>query len=424
MPESGRDVDAVTRALVDLVGRDHVTAPTPGATTPVWRVAPGSVVEIAGLVRAAPGLGVVVAPAGSGRRPPVHARPTVQTSMARLCHVLALDERSLTAHVQVGLTGVDLEAQLVPRGLSLGDYPPAVMRSTLGGIVAVRTHGKSSARTGFFEDNVLGVSAVLADGRTIHTRIAPRRATGPDLARALCGSEGAIGILTSLVLRLHRAPEARFATAYALPSVAAAVAAVQLALREEAAPSGVRIYDEAEARVHFAELDLALGDGEALLVAGTAGPTDLAACDRDLVSSAAIAEGGRLASPALAELWWRRIHGGAPTPAPTPTTQLMATPGRLVRVYGAIAAAAAEAGLALRAHVSRFDADGAVVFVTLVRGGAVLAETDPGAVAVVLAAEGAGAFPLGARSLRLDGYLAALRTAIDPDGVLSPEALT
>jgi alkyldihydroxyacetonephosphate synthase len=88
-------------------------------------------------------------PAGSATQPRMQlqpSRPTVLIATTRMCHVLALDERSLTAHVQVGITGTELEKQLAPRGLTLGDYPPVVLRSTMGGIVAVRTHGKSSAR--------------------------------------------------------------------------------------------------------------------------------------------------------------------------------------------------------------------------------------------------------------------------------------
>src|SRR5207249_156472 len=115
-------------------------------------------------------------------------------------------------------------------------------------------------------------------------RVARRRSTGPDLSRALCGSEGTIGFITSVVLRIHARPESRLVAAYVLPSLDAAVSAIYLSLREEAAPSGLRIYDAAEAARHFD--NLALPPGHALLCAGTAGPTDLAACDRDLITSA------------------------------------------------------------------------------------------------------------------------------------------
>jgi alkyldihydroxyacetonephosphate synthase len=340
--------------------------------------------------------------------------------------VLQLDEQSLLVHAQAGLSGLDLERILAPRGLSIGDYPPVVLTSSLGGIIAVRTPGKSSARHGFFEDAVVGVSAVLADGRTVHTRVAPRRATGPDLSRALCGSEGTIGFITSAVLRIHTKPEARLVAAYLLPSFDAAVSAVLFSLREEAAPAGLRIYDAREAARHFN--GLVLPEGHTLLCAATAGPTDLAACDRDLITSAAIAEGGSVTDTALADLWWRRLHAGEPTPGPAPTLQIMATPSKLRPIYKAVNAEATRLGITARAHVSRFDADGAVMFFTIespvadsARDGAPV--DDITSAAIERAAEQAGGWLLGTRTTKLDAYLRALRDDLDPQRIMNPGTL-
>jgi alkyldihydroxyacetonephosphate synthase len=433
----------IERELIDAVGATHVEA-LGGAS---WRVTPGSAAEVAEVIQRARGHKAAVHPLGAGGRPTRVAddrrsrivgggdpdgsaggagalprgidRPRIYIATRRLDQVLQLDEASLLVHAQAGLTGLDLERVLGPRNLSIGDYPPVVLTSSLGGILAVRTPGKSSARHGFFEDAVVGVSAVLADGKSVHTRVAPRRSTGPDLARALCGSEGTIGFITSAVLRIHVRPEARLVAAYDLPSVDAAVGAVYLALREEVAPSGLRIYDAAEAAVHFD--GLALPAGHALLCAGTAGPTDLAACDRDLITSAVIAEGGAATDQALAELWWRRIHTGEPTPGPQPMLQVMGTPGKLRPVYHAVIRELAGLGGAARAHISRFDADGAVVFFTLTRGGA---PADEAAVAAAeRAAQAAGGWLLGARAQTLDRYLRALRGALDPDHIMNPGTL-
>jgi FAD/FMN-containing dehydrogenase len=402
--------------LARAVGEGNVS-PIAGEAA-AWQVAPAAPAEIAEVVRLAQRHKIAVVPLGTGVRPTAEHGPRVQVAMRRMDHVIHLDETSLLVHVQAGLTGLGLEKILVPRGLSIGDYPPAVLMSTLGGILAVRTPGKSSVRHGFFEDAVVGVSAVLGDGRTVHTRVAPRRSTGPDLSRALCGSEGTIGVITGAVLRIHRKPEARFAIASVLPSIDAAVSAVYLALREEAALAGVRIYDAAEARLHFAGANPplpAMTDGEALVVASTAGPTDLAACDRDLVASAVAAEGGRTADARLAELWWRRIHAGEPTPAPGPTLQVTATPGKVRAVYHAVCAALAAHGGA-RAHISRFDVDGAVVFFALGGGDGVrpIAER---------ATQDAGGWLLGARAAAMDPYLQSLRSALDPFGIMNPTAL-
>jgi alkyldihydroxyacetonephosphate synthase len=198
--------------LRTAVGDDHL-APVPELGEPMcFRVTPGSAAEVAEVIGRAGKLGVAVHPVGAGGRPtqvgndPKGERSRVFISTSRLDQVLELDEHSLLVHAQAGITGLDLERILAPRGLSIGDYPPVVLTPSLGGILAVRTPGKSSARHGFFEDAVVGVSAVLADGRTVHTRMAPRKATGPDFARALCGSEGTIGFITSAVLRIHKKP--------------------------------------------------------------------------------------------------------------------------------------------------------------------------------------------------------------------------
>jgi alkyldihydroxyacetonephosphate synthase len=405
------------RELIDAVGAPHVEA----LDAINWRVTPGSPAEVAEVIRRARAHKAAIHPLGAGGRPARIAdqRTRVHIATRRLDQVVQLDETSLLVHAQAGLTGLDLERILAPRNLSIGDYPPVVLTSSLGGIIAVRTPGKSSARHGFFEDAVVGVSAVLADGRSVHTRIAPRRSTGPDLARALCGSEGTIGFITSAVLRIHVRPEARLVAAYVLPSIDAAVNAVYLALREEAAPSGLRIYDADEAALHYAGVDLPAG--HALLCAGTAGPTDLATCDRDLITSAVVAEGGSMTDQALAELWWRRLHAGEPTPGPQPTLQVMATPSKLRAVYHAVVAEIIRLGGSARAHISRFDADGAVTFFTLERGGA--PADDAMVSAAERAAQSAGGWLLGARADKLDAYLRALRDALDPDRIMNPGTL-
>ena len=417
--------DGFARELAAVVGDANVAA-VPGAgaaDAPAWQVAPGTAAEVAEVVRLCNRDAVIVLPVGSGARPTrwraTADRARVHVALRRMDHVVHLDESSLLAHVQAGLTGLALEKVLAPRALSIGDYPSTMLGSTIGGMIAVRTPGKSSARHGFLEDAVVGVSAVLADGRTIHTRVAPRRATGPDLGRALCGSEGTIGVITSIVLRIHRRAETRFLAAFRLPSVEAALAAAHLAMREECAPAGLRIYDAAEARAHFGDAAARelVSETESLLLAATAGPTDLAACDRDLVASAVAAEGGTAADARLAEAWWK-LRGGDPSQVPPPSLQVTATPGAQRVVYRKVREAALAAGAEVRAHISRFDTGGAVLFFTL-------GAAPPDALAACEeAALSAGGWLLGSRSRPLDPYLVALRSALDPKGIMNPGALS
>jgi alkyldihydroxyacetonephosphate synthase len=387
-------------------------------------VSPGSAAEVAELVGRCAASGAPVIPVGSGTRAQpggAGRRLRVFVDLARMSHVLNLDETSLTVHAQAGLRATDLEKILAVRGLSLGDYPPAALSSSVGGLLAVRTPGKASTRHGFIEDAVLGLSAVLADGRTVHTRVAPRRATGPDLARALCGSEGTLGIITSAVLRIHRAPEARFLAAFALPRFADTLAAVRLALREEAAPAAMRAYDGLEARAHFGD-DCCEVD-QAVLVIATAGPTDLAACDRDLVASAVAVCGGEPLAEKLAETWWARRTGAIRLEVPLPHLQVSATPGRQAEVYDAVSRAAAEVDLGVRAHASRFDLDGGVLFFTAVDGDN--RPVDDAAIdrhieVLENAAAGAGGVLLGSWNPTLEPYFEKLRDELDPERILNP----
>jgi len=415
-------------ALVGILGEKHVTDRASAlkdiGVTPIegdvnsWLIKPGSAAEIAEVVRLANPCKAAIIPVGNHARAPkataLGDRRRVFVDIRRMNHVLHLDETSLVAHVQAGLTGLALEQILAPRGLSLGDYPPATLGSTVGGLLAVRTPGKSSPRHGFIEDSVLGVSAVMADGRTIHTRVAPRRATGPDLARALCGSEGTLGLITSAVLRIHRRPESRFLAAYALPNFADALSAVRLALREECAPAAMRVLDPESVELHLGRDHCE--PGEVILVVATAGPTDLAACDRELMTSAVTAEGGRRLDSSIADVWWRaRIDPSSASAVPLPTFQVAAVPPKAAKVYDAVIAAARESGSNARAHASRFDASGCVLFFTL---------SDPSIrEAAESAAEEAGALLLGSRNQKMEPYFVQLRAELDPNGIMNPGAL-
>ncbi len=385
---------------------------------------PSSSSEVSQLAICASKHGASLIPVGKGGRsmPTDDLRPQILLDMGRMNHVLHLDPISQVVHAQAGITGLALEALLSKRNLTLGAFAPAGLGSSLGGLLAVRTPGKSSRQHGTLEDTVLGISAVLSDGRMMHTRVAPRRASGPDFARLLCGSEGTLGIITSAHLRVHNLPESRLLAAFRLPNMEEAFTAVRLAMREEAAPAAMRIYDAAEVKVHL-EVDCI--DGEAILVAATSGPTSLAACDRDLIASAVAAVGGTRTREDIAAAWWDRRSGesNAPKP-PDPNLQVSATPRMLGPVYVAIQEAAAKAGLQCRAHASRFDKDGGVLFASILRPtGELLNADSPSVMAISGAAESAGAYLLGKPNASLQGYFDRLREALDPSNLLNPGVL-
>ncbi|HEY3496333.1 MAG TPA: FAD-binding oxidoreductase, partial [Polyangiaceae bacterium] len=149
-------------------------------------------------------------------------------------------------HVGPGLLGVPLEEELARAGLTVGHFPSSILCSTVGGWVAARGAGQCSGRYGKIEDMVTGATVVLGTGETVRAR---RRRRGPQLVPLLTGSEGTLGILTELELRVHRLPEARAFEGFELPSVRAGMEALRAIYQAGLRPAVARLYDPLDTRL-------------------------------------------------------------------------------------------------------------------------------------------------------------------------------
>jgi alkyldihydroxyacetonephosphate synthase len=235
-------------------------------------VAPGDHAEVQAVLHACAEGGAAVVPFGGGTSVVGGVAPergrwdtAVSLDLGRLDAVLDVDVRSRTARVQAGRRLPELDHALAAHGLRLGHLPQSYEWATVGGCAATRSAGQTSTGFGRFDALVVALRCATPAGE-LATRAAPASAAGPDLRELVLGSEGTLGVITELTLRVRPVPaEARY-EAWLFRSFEAGCEAVRALAQAELAPDVARLADEDETRTTLA----LAGDGGAIRRAGGA----------------------------------------------------------------------------------------------------------------------------------------------------------
>ncbi|MEO8605676.1 MAG: FAD-binding oxidoreductase, partial [bacterium] len=272
-------------------------------TRPACVVRPNNTADVATVLRYANERRVPVVPFGGGSGVGGGVLPdaaTIVVDMRRLDQILEFNETALQVRVQAGMFGHIFEDALQARGYSMGHWPQSVALSTIGGWVATRAAGQYSTRYGSIEDMLLGLEAVMADGRIVRVKSTPRRSAGPDPRHLFLGAEGTAGIVTEATLKIFPLPESRRLMSFAFPDFDSGLEAIRDIVRAGWRPPVLRLYDATETGRHFGQWQQ---DDRCFLLVLTEGPASMVAVEADACQAACTGHGAESVGDAPVQHW-------------------------------------------------------------------------------------------------------------------------
>lgn len=384
--DHGRLLRAGGKSTLDLLRRkDFGVQDAPDAV-----VLPGSEEEIAAILQHCSDHRIAVIPFGGGTSvvgglDPIRGEfpAVISLDLRRLDELHFLDEVSGEAELGAGMTGPDAERLLGERGFSLGHFPQSFQFATIGGFAATRSSGQDSAGYGRFNDMVRGLRAVTPVG-VLDLGRAPESAAGPDLRQLLIGSEGVLGVITRVRVRVHRTPTATRYEAWSFPDFATGADALRAVVQTGTGPTVIRLSDEAETGVNLATtesigekqvtggcLAITVFEGTEAHVASRHSETRAvleAAGGTSLGEEAARAwEHGRFSAPYLRD---SLLSAGALCETLETATNWSNVPALKAAVTEALTTALAETGTPalVLCHISHVYSTGASLYFTVVAG--------------------------------------------------------
>jgi alkyldihydroxyacetonephosphate synthase len=312
----GADNVSVRKADLYAYSMDYYLAPQIWADRglkprqPDIVVHPGSAEEVSRCLKIASRHRLPVIPYGGGTGSQGGVTPLyggVVVDVKRMDRILRVDEESLTITAQPGINGQRLEWALNKKGLTLAHYPASVYGATLGGYIAARGSGTLSTKYGKAEDMVLSLEVVTPAGDVIRTLPVPNHACGPSLLQLYVGSEGTLGVITEITMRIEPMPAVRRFNAYLFDDIKAGLEAGRRIMTARLHPCTIRLYDDNSSE-RIVKRVLGLDVRGCYMVVGADGPESQVEFEMGAMAEICSTLGGRELGPQLGEHWWQHRY--------------------------------------------------------------------------------------------------------------------
>ena len=287
--------------------------------------------------------------------------------------VRELDLASLTCTVEPGMIVKSFEEQLNEKGLSFTHYPASAEWASVGGSVAARGSGVLSTKYGNIQEHVLSAEVVLPDGSVVELPSVPQHGVGPELTQLFVGSEGTLGIITAVRVKLRHVPVKRRFSVFRFDDLAQGIEAGRRIMTSGLRPPVMRLYDKDAATKSLEKAVKAGLDGETMVLMVDGDHERMVDLEGVLCDEICLAQGGRALPSSIGQTWWDKRYDFYHPPHAPQLPQIWCTMdavsdfAHIEGLYTTVTRALRESldpqwGLTLKTHLSHWCDWGAMIY--------------------------------------------------------------